>query len=156
MDNRSFLIKNVELNWAKLDAPVAPFGTPQWEIQIATTDKAVADDLSANHVPMKEVDGKFVASLKRKSTKQDGSDNDPVRLVGADKLPMTDRRGIGNGSTGNVIVYQMNYEFGGRKGITNILTAVQVTDLVEYSGGTSLDFDIVDAAPAGDSDASLF
>ena len=71
-------------------------------------------------------------------------------------MPMENRRGIGNGSKGNVIVYQMNYEFGGRKGITNILTAVQITDLVEFSGSTSLDFDVVDT-PAGDSsDASLF
>lgn len=157
MDNRNYLIKGVEINWAKLDAPVAPFGTPQWEVQIATSDKAVADDLAANHIPMKEVDGKFVASLKRKSTKQDGSDNDPVRLVDAAKMPMENRRGIGNGSVGNVIVYQMNYEFGGRKGITNILTAVQITDLVEFSGSTSLDFDVVGEPPADDGTAqSLF
>ena len=56
---RNFLVSNVELNWARLDQPVSPFGAPQWELQIATTDKAVADDLKANHMNVKERDGKF-------------------------------------------------------------------------------------------------
>ena len=149
MDNRNYLIADVELNWVKVDAPVSPFGVPQWEIQIATTDAAKAADLTANHIPMKEVDGKFVSSLKRKAVKADGSANDPVRLVDAQKAPMSDRRSIGNGSRGNVIVWQMNYEFAGRTGITSILTAVQVTDLVEYSGGSGLDFDVIGETSEG-------
>ena len=35
---RNYRINGVELNWARLDTPVNPFGTPQWELQIATTD----------------------------------------------------------------------------------------------------------------------
>ena len=34
---RNFLVSNVELNWARLDQPVSPFGAAQWELQIATT-----------------------------------------------------------------------------------------------------------------------
>ena len=34
---RNYRIDNVEINWAKLAKPVNPFGTEQWEIQIATT-----------------------------------------------------------------------------------------------------------------------
>ena len=60
---RNFLVSNVELNWARLDQPVSPFGAAQWELQIATTDKAVADDLKANHMNVKERDGKFVCLL---------------------------------------------------------------------------------------------
>ena len=50
---RNYRIDNVELNYAKLDAPVSPFGTPQYELQIATTDKTVADEWKANHLPVK-------------------------------------------------------------------------------------------------------
>ena len=84
---RNFLISNVELNWARLDQPVSPFGAAQWELQIATTDKAVADDLKANHMNVKERDGKFVVALKRKAVKADGSPMDPVRVVDANKAP---------------------------------------------------------------------
>ena len=42
---RNFLISNVELNWARLDDAVSPFGTPQWELQVATTDAAQAQVL---------------------------------------------------------------------------------------------------------------
>ena len=31
----------------------------------------------------------------------------------------------------------------GRKGVSFSLTAVQVTELVEYTGGSSVDFDVV-------------
>ncbi len=44
-----------------------------------------------------------------------------------------------NGSTGNVIVYQYYYETAGRKGIATSLTAVQVTDLQEFTG--AVDFE---------------
>ena len=78
---RNFKVMGVELNWARLDQPVNPFGTPQWELQIATTDANVAKELSDNHLNVKEKDGKFVVSLKRKATKADGSAMDPVRVV---------------------------------------------------------------------------
>ena len=57
---------------------------------------------------------------------------------------ITDRRSIGNGSIGNVIVWQAPYEVQGRKGISNSLTAVQITTLEVYSGGSAaVDFDVV-------------
>ena len=51
---RNYRIDNVEINWAKLAKPVNPFGTEQWEVQIATTDKAVADEWKANHLTVKQ------------------------------------------------------------------------------------------------------
>ena len=142
---RNFLISNVELNWARLDAPVTPFGTPQWELQIATTDATQAQVLRENHMNVKEKDGKFTVSLKRKAVRANGDPMDPVRVVDANKLPMENRRSIGNGSRGNVIVWQAPYEAMGRKGISSSLTAVQVTELVEYTAG-GLDFDVVEGA----------
>ena len=154
---RNFLISNVELNWAKLDQPVSPFGAAQWELQIATTDKAVAEDLKANHLKVKEVDGKFVVNLKRKAVKADGNPMDPVRVVDATKAPVTDRRSIGNGSIGNVIVWQSPFEYAGRAGISSSLTAVQITKLEEYTPKTdNVDFDIVGSEAPAESPADLF
>lgn len=143
---RNHKILDVELNWAKLNTPTSPFGTPQYELQIATTDKAVAEDLKANYFNVKEKDGKFVVSLKRKAQKADGSDNGAPRVVDAKLAPFTGN--IGNGSRGNVIVWQYPYEAMGRKGVASSLTAVQIVDLVEYTGGSSVDFEAIDTASA--------
>lgn len=137
---RNYLIADVELNWARLQSPINPFGTDIYELQIATTDKAKAEELKANHFNVKERDGKFVVSLKRNAQKRDGTDNGKVRVVDAAKAPLD--ANIGNGSRGNVIVWQYPYETMGRKGVSGSLTAVQVTELVEYSAG-GVDFDIV-------------
>ena len=146
---RNYKIMGVELNWARLDQPVNPFGTPQWELQIATTDANVAKELSDNHLNVKEKDGKFVISLKRKATKADGSAMDPVRVADSAVTPIENRRSIGNGSKGNVIVWQYPYEAMGRSGVASSLTAVQVTDLVEYVSTQSEDFSAVESeAPA--------
>ena len=149
---RNFKIMGVELNWARLDTPVNPFGTEQYELQIATTDKAKADELRANHMNVKEKDGKFVVSLKRKAKKADGSDNGKVRVVDASLNPMENVRSLGNGSVGNVIVFQYPYSAMGREGIANSLTAVQVTDFVEYKADAAVDFDAVAEVvePAGE------
>ena len=135
---RNYRINNVELNWAKLTKPVSPFGQPQYELQIATKDKAVADEWSNNHFTVKEKDGKYSVSLKRKALKADGSDNGAPKVEGADAKPV-DASSLGNESTGNVIVYQMYYKTAGREGIASSLTAVQITDFKEYTG--SADFE---------------
>ena len=135
---RNYRKDNVELNWAKLSKPVNPFGTEQWELQIATTDKAIADTWSSNHLNVKQdkMDStKFTVSLKRKAVKANGDANSAVRVVdsSAVALPHEKISQIGNGSTGNVIVYQYPYKQAGREGIANSLTAVQVIDFKEYT-----------------------
>ena len=145
---RNYRIDNVELNWAKLSKPVNPFGTEQWELQVATTDKAVADDWSANHFNVKQdkVDSsKFTISLKRKAVKANGDANMPVKIVDAAANALSPEKiaQIGNGSTGNVIVYQYPYSTAGREGIANSLTAVQVVDFKEYTA--PIDFEPVTA-----------
>ena len=153
---RNYLIENVELNWARLSNPVSPFGTPQWELQIATTDPVLAGQMGENNLNVKEKDGKYVLSLKRKAMKADGSPMEPVRLVDAQKNPIENKGSIGNGSKGNVIVWQAEYEAAGRSGVSNSLTAVQVTELVEYAPTGGVDFSVVGGeSPAGD-EGSLF
>lgn len=148
---KNYRINDVELNWAKLVSPVSPFGSPQFELQVATTDKAKADEMAANNLKVKEIDGKFVVSLKRKAVKADGSDNGAPRVVGKDAKPLADASKIGNGSKGNVIVFQYEYNAAGRTGIASSLTAVQVTDLVEYTG--SADFEAIEDVPGESAEA---
>ena len=78
---------------------------------------------------------KFTVSLKRKAVKANGDANSAVRVVdsSAVALPHEKISQIGNGSTGNVIVYQYPYKQAGREGIANSLTAVQVIDFKEYT-----------------------
>tara|TARA_R110001592_G_scaffold150028_3_gene375659 strand:- start:501 stop:1001 length:501 start_codon:yes stop_codon:yes gene_type:complete len=137
---RNYRIDNVEINWAKLAKPVNPFGTEQWEIQIATTDKAMADSWSQNHLNVKQDKtdpAKHTVSLKRKAVRADGTANNPVKVVDAAAQPYTADKlsSIGNGTVGNVVVYQYFYETAGRSGIANSLTAIQITNLKEYVAG---------------------
>ena len=148
MEKRNYRIDNVELNWAKLDKPVSPFGTEQWELQIATTDKALAKEMSDNYLNVKEKDGKFTVALKRKARKADGSENKPVTVVDGSMKPV-DATTIGNGSTGNVILFQYPYDTAGRKGVATQLTGVQVTALVEYNPAGA-GFSVVDTADSSD------
>ena len=157
---RNYRIDNVELNWAKLAKPVNPFGTEQWELQIATTDKAQADEWSNNHFAVKQdkMDpNKFTVSLKRKAVKADGSANGPVRVVNAQAQPFADVSTIGNGSIGNVVIYQYPYETAGRSGIAGSLTAVQIIELKEYSGAVMFEPVAVDTpAESGTADQMPF
>ena len=143
---RNYTMTGMELNWAKLATPTSPFGQPIYEIQAATSDAAKAQELRDNFFNVKEQDGKFTVSLKRSATRKDGSDNGKVRVVDGAKMPL-DGSKIGNGSTGNIIVWQYGYNQAGRSGVSASLTAVQVTDLVEYTGGGA-DFDVVAEAPS--------
>ena len=149
--NDYYTIKNCELNWAKLGNPITTqWGTSQWELQIATADKAVADEWSAKHLNVKPVldadknpvsPAKYSVNLKRKAVKADNNPNTPVRVVDASKQELSPeaRSSIGNGSTGDVITYQYAYDAMGNKGIANSLTAVRVTDLKEYNAVPDFD-----------------
>ena len=154
---RNVVINNVELNWAKLAKPITnQFGATQYELQIATKDKAHADKITADTgLSFKEKDGKFVMNLKRKAKDSKGADMTPVRVVDAAKNAMEGGI-IGNGSIGNVIVWQYEYNFGGRSGVGSSLTAVQVTNLVKYERTSDVDFDAVEAPAEAAPSAELF
>lgn len=149
---RNVRIDGVELNWAKLAKPVQnPFNKDEtlYELQIATTDAAKKSEIEGYGIKVREKDGKFVASLKRKTKKADGSDNGPVRVVNGDLTPMNNPETIGNGSVGNVILFQYPWSNMGRSGIGTSLTAVQVTKLEAYTPTSSgVEFEAVGGAPA--------
>ena len=67
---RQHRINNVELNWPKLVKAVSPFGELQWELQIATTDEAVAKEWADNFLKVNhdKESGKYSVNLKRKAT----------------------------------------------------------------------------------------
>ena len=150
---RNYLIADVELNWARLVTPVSPFGTEQYELQIATSDEAVAAEWRANHMTVKTKDGVHTVSLKRKAKRANGESMGAPRVVDASKAPL-DASKLGNGSRGNVIVRQYNYDTMGRKGVATMLEAVQVTEYKEYVATGGVDFDVVGDAPAAEAPSS--
>ena len=130
------IIKDVELHWVKLDKPVDPFGTLQYEIQIQAPKKREKELAAFGKVKAVE-GGKIAINLKKKALKADGSDAAKVRVVDSAKNSI-DSKQIGNGSIGNVMVMQKPYEIKApngkvtKSGVSNMLTAVQVTTLIKY------------------------
>jgi len=135
------IVRNVTLNFMKVnpDQPVSPFGAMQWEAQLEGTADREDEFASLGKVRQLE-NGNIAVNIKRKAFKSDGTANLPVSLVDASKKPITTYNNLGNGSTGNVKVYRAEYEYAGKKGITTIMSAIQITDLVIYTG--SVDFDM--------------
>lgn len=140
MANQTVIISNAELFFAKLEPtkPNASFNrdNPTWEVQIRTRDKATAKgwkDMNLRVQPKEDDEGiYYAANLKKKSKKRDGSDMAPVNVVAGDLSPI-DPATIGNGSIGNLSVYQYEYNVNGSKGIASMLMGVQITTLNEYT-----------------------
>lgn len=145
------IIKDVEIYWAKLAAPVVnQFSDElQYEIQIRVpaSRRTELEVMSLNPKnPTKEgvVDETVVSvNLKKKAKRFDGTDAEPVRVVDGKKEAI-DASIIGNGSRGNVLLMQRPYEIKNPKtgkvtktGITTQVVAVQVTDLVEFRAKAS-------------------
>ena len=140
-DYKSVVLKNAELLWAKLDEknPASPFGTPIWEVQVRTRDKAQAEAWKKEGVNMKPGDDDegiyYYANVKKKAIfEKTGDPARPVVVVDGQLMPL-DGTTIGNGSIGNVQVLTRPYDVAGKKGISVQLKAIQVSRLVEYSGG---------------------
>jgi len=144
-----------------------------WDVQLRTTDKTYASamikenikfkplkrivkDDSGNPVEdelgeklrevVKDENGKpyFFVNLRKKVTKADGSAQQPVQLVAGDLSPINPKE-MGNGTIGNVRVFQYEYTYQGKKGIANMLMAIQVTKLIKYEPKAAEDsFEITD------------
>ena len=146
------IIRDVTLNYVKVDPenPTDPFGTLQWECQIvAPSNRAEELEGYGSVKPVKDDPSRVAVNLKRKALRKDGTENDTVVLVDGKKQPIDSKIKIGNGSKGNVKVYRREYDVAGRQGISTIMTAIQITDLIEYTG--SVDFDI-EGTEANDSE----
>ena len=147
-NSSNIIIKDVTLFWAKLDKPVSPFGVDQYELQIQGDKKREKEFSQFGKVKPVE-GGKISVNLKKKAFKKDGTDAVKVRVVDAGKKEL-DPKLIGNGSTGNVMVYCSPYEIKlpngkiSKSGISTMLVAVQVTDLIRYERKSEnfVDFDV--------------
>jgi len=128
------IIRDLEFNYPALASPKSPFGTEQWEIQVATTDPDKKKELEAVGCKVREKDGKYVTNIKRKTVSQKGDAMEPPKVVDGDKKPLTkaELAKIGNGSQGAVKVFTYEWNAGGRSGTSCMLTDVQITDLVVY------------------------
>lgn len=147
---RQIMIKDVTIQFPKLSRAVTYQGKDQWECGLITEDPKQAKEWVDQLLPkVKPNDAMapsaWTCSLSRKVLNKDGTAKDPIRVVDANKRPLTPEqlRKVGNGSVANLIIFQGPYdnEFG--KGTTNSLTAIQITHLEEYEGSMDdVDFDI--------------
>lgn len=152
---RNYLIKDVYADFARLSTPkegLTP-GKKQYEVKLRFKSKEAADEAQEQHLNVKtDPQGERYVSVKRNELRANGEPNGPPRVVNGNNQEI-DSTKIGNGSTVNVILYQFAYDMNNRKGIFSSLTAVQVTNLVEYTGGAnSMDFDIVGGGTVAPSD----
>lgn len=162
-NSSNVIIKDVSLFWAKLDKPVSPFGVDQYELQIQGDKKREKEFSQFGKVKPIE-GGKISVNLKKKAFKKDGTDAVKVRVVDAGKKEL-DPKLIGNGSTGNVMVYCSPYEIKlpngkvSKSGISTMLVAVQVTDLIRYERKSEnfVDFDVEGSSvETDDSEEAMF
>jgi len=138
--NKTTVIRNVDFYYAKLDKPVSPFGTEIYDMQVRFPKERI-EEMSAYGKVREVEDGNFAINITRKAKNSKGQKT-PVRVVDTEKNPIKDL--IGNGSSGNIIVYQYDWEVSGRTGTKTILIAVQVTNLIKYVPQTEVDFDILE------------
>ncbi|MDH5182285.1 MAG: hypothetical protein OEX12_00210 [Gammaproteobacteria bacterium] len=146
--SRTIIVENCELWYCKLDPkfPNKKFSkkNPAWEIQIRTKVKEVADlwresDLRVKRIIPEDADENPIiedaywrVNLRKRSIKADGDPANPVDVVDGN-LDEIDARSLGNGSVGNLRIFQYEYENDDDdKGIANMLMGIQVTKHVVY------------------------
>ena len=133
------LLKEVRCKWASVIEPNTKF-EPTWEIEAELNEQQAAMFADAG-VRLKEDDGMKLLRFKRKvgGTKKDGGTytNEPPRVVDASKQPFGQL--IGNGSLVNIQYDLREWAMMGNTGVKADLKAVQVLELVPYSGGGDTD-----------------
>jgi len=124
------IIGTFPCEWASIKNPNTTF-TPEYQITLIIDDKT-ADDFSSRGFNVKDVEGVKKLMFKRKVSRKDGTPNAVPKLLDADKEPLD--VAVGNGSKVNVQYreWETSNNYGDFKGLD--LQAVQVVDLVEYTG----------------------
>jgi hypothetical protein len=149
-ESKVMIVRDLKAYYPKLMKPVAPFGTEQFELQVRTEESSEAfktlTDLGVKGKPQE--DGTIAFNLKRKAKNRKGDENGAPDVVDAARKPF-DASIIGNGSGVNVKLFTYPYDVQGRKGTGVMLSAVQVTDLVEYKPTNNVDFDAVEDTTVG-------
>lgn len=132
------ILKNVEIWYPRLDPnkPNTKYNKDNgtWEIQLRTKDKKQKAEWAAAGLKPKTIDDDdkgiyYACTIRKKSKKTDGKPNQPVKVING-SLEEIDPKTIGNGSVGNVRIFQ--YEYGDDNKTANMLMAVQITKLNEY------------------------
>ena len=134
--NKTTRIDNVIFNYPKVSNP---FGTEVFDVQLELTPEQ-EKIVSELNLKVRDAGDKRVTNVTRKTHNAKGEPT-PVRIVDASKQAFDKQ--IGNGTTGNVLLYTYEWSNNGRKGVKTIVTAIQVINHVEYTG--SVDFDEVDS-----------
>ena len=157
-EKRTVIVKDVELHWAKLDSPVDPFKTGEkvWEVQIRTDDENIAKTWSKDFYinAKKDDNGFWKANLKRKELNRKGESNQPPVVLGRNNQPIPSSN-IGNGSIGDLKLFQYPYNVAGKKGVSSMLSAVRVKELIEYTPSSEVDFDVIEGAEGAEAQADF-
>jgi len=135
------ILNNVELHHAYLD-PKRPNNRfdkvkPTWEVQVRTTDKAVKKIWEELGIPVKAIvpdEGEtfFRANLRKKSVKADGTAGEAPELVDGKGNPV-DPKTVGNGSIGNVRIFQyQGTKPDGSATTVSVLMGVQLVKHIVY------------------------
>ncbi len=148
------IIRDCEIWFAKLDPkrPNAKYNkkNPTWECQIRTTSKEVKKSWEAMNLSVKAVlpdEGApyYRVNLRKKSIKEDGEAAGPVKVVNGG-LEDIDPNTIGNGSIGNIRIFQYEYPKDDKtKGIASVLMGIQITKHIVYKAkARDDDFDMTE------------
>ena len=144
------ILKRVKVYFCKLD-PNRPDmydkSKPAWSLQIRTESKAQKKEWADANLNVKTVDPDegpiyYRVSLKKRTTKKDGSDSLPVEVTAGNGLKI-DPNTIGNGSVCNLRLWQYEYpasEENPKVGIATQLQGVQVVKHLIYKS-TREDFE---------------
>lgn len=130
------IINDCEIWYAKVDPehPNDKFNVerPTWECQIRTSSKEKKKEWEALNLPVKAIvpdEGEpyFRVNLRKRSIKEDGEPASPVNVVNGALEPI-DGNTIGNGSVGNIRIFQYEYPSKtGGKGVASVLMGIQIT-----------------------------
>ena len=126
--------------WASVKTPNTTF-TPEYQITLILDDKT-ADYFVARGFRVKDVEGVKKIMFKRKVERKDGTPNAVPKLLNASKEPLD--ISVGNGSKVRVQYreWETTNQFGDFKGLD--LQAVQVLDLIEYTGSDGSELESID------------
>ncbi|RLA26272.1 MAG: hypothetical protein DRQ62_00115 [Gammaproteobacteria bacterium] len=136
------LLKDCELWYPKLDPekPSTRFSkkNPTWEIQLRTESKEQKKEWEDLELKVKAVipdEGVpyYRVNIKKRKFKADGSESSFVDVMDGNLQPV-EPTSIGNGSIGNVRIFQYEYtdNDSGTKGMAAVLMGIQLTKHLVY------------------------
>ena len=138
------ILEGVEIWFAKVNPkrPSAKFNkkNPTWECQIRTTSKEKKKEWENINLNVKAIipdeEGMLPfwrCNLRKKSLKEDGTPSSFVKVIDGD-FNEVDPDTIGNGSIGNVRIFQYEYsKQEGGKGVASVLMGIQLTKHIMYT-----------------------